>query len=373
LKKIIILGSSGSIGQTAITVAQKYPEYIEITALHAHSNKTALLHDAGRLNVGVTALTAAGNDNDVTYCGHTALERLIKESDADMVLNGIAGAAGLESSFWVLESGKDLALANKESLVMAGPLLRRLAAQNKRLLLPVDSEHSAVFTLLQQRRAADIDEIILTASGGPFRDFPQEKLALVTPEEAASHPTWKMGRKISIDSASLANKGLEVIEAWRFFDTECEKIKVLQHRQSMVHSLVRTADGALYAQISRPDMTLPIQNALLYPHIKPAANCFLDLAGHALTFEEVDSRRFPLLKLAYAACKAGDPYPIVYNAANEIAVEHFCRRQITFDKLHTYVEKALDYDYGNFNAGDMQNIQAVDKLVRRNLSKGFTQ
>ncbi len=288
---------------------------------------------------------------------------MIEETGADVVLNGIAGSPGLLPSVYSLRSGKDLALANKETIVMAGRLIKNLAVEKSREILPVDSEHSAVFHLIKDRKRDEVSEIILTGSGGAFRDTPIENLASVTVEDALSHPTWNMGKKITIDSATMANKGLEVIEAGLLFDMDVSRIKVLIHQQSHVHSLIRTMDGSLYAQISRPDMQLPIQNALTYPSLEKSGIEPLDLAGTELSFINPDEKKYPMLGLAYRAAESGNGYPLAYNAANEEAVKAFIDGKIAFTDIYTAVESVLCSDWGSVHTS-FSEVEEMDGRVR---------
>jgi len=266
---------------------------------------------------------------------------MIRELEADIVVNGAAGSGGLAPSIAALESGADLALANKESVVMAWSLLASLSQVSGSRILPVDSEHAALFQLRQRIGVGEIEELIITASGGAFRDRPLGELASVSPNEAASHPNWSMGRKITIDSATMANKGLEVIEASRLFGFPPERIKVLVHPQSLVHALVRTRDGSLYAQVSEPDMRVPIQNALTWPEARPCPFGRLELAGRVFEFREPEAARYPLLGLAYEALAAGEGATIAYNAANEVAVAAFEVRRIAYPGIAIVVAKSL--------------------------------
>jgi 1-deoxy-D-xylulose-5-phosphate reductoisomerase len=276
---------------------------------------------------------------------------MIEETEADCVVNGISGAAGFLPSVRAIESGKTLALANKETLVMAGTLVKELALKHKTAVIPVDSEHSAVFHLTRAFGAAAVKSVILTASGGPFRDAPQESLAHVRPAEALRHPTWNMGKKITIDSASLANKGLEVIEAHHLFDLPAEKITVLIHPQSYVHSLIETHDGMQYAQIGKPDMRAPILSALTWPdpcglQREPSAAAWtpgrFSLEGMSLSFSQPDTKKFPMLRLAYECLRQAGAWPLVYNAANEIAVEEFLRGSLSFTGIPELVSRTLE-------------------------------
>lgn len=288
---------------------------------------------------------------------------MIRETEADIVLNGIAGADGLMPSVTVLESGKDLALANKESIVMAGDLIKRIARDNGRIIIPVDSEHSALFQLLKDRPREHVVEVVLTASGGAFRETPLEELQYVTVKQALVHPTWSMGMKITIDSATMANKGLEVIETHHLFDIGIEKIRVLLHPQSYVHSLIRTKEGSLYAQISRPDMRMPIQNALSYPELYNSYIDPFDLIGKSLDFNEVDKKRYPMLEMAYQVMSNGfSALPVVYNAANEVAVAAFIKERIDYVTIPQIVEKALQRDW-NCVPESIDEVISVHKEV----------
>ena len=280
MKKIIVLGCTGSIGVSTMEILEQFPEDFSVVALSAHSSVDALLdlkkrYPRTRLVLTGSKVTPEGID----YAGTEGLVRMLEETDADMVVNGISGAAGLLPSVKSLETGKDLALANKETVVTGGDLIFELSRKHGRTILPVDSEHSALFHLLEGRDPDSVSELILTASGGPFADMPWEDQKKVTPAQALKHPNWDMGAKITIDSATLANKGLEVIEAWKLFHLPLDRISVLVHRQSLVHSLIRTKDNALYGQFSAPDMKLPIQNALFYPELRPVEAAYTDLCG----------------------------------------------------------------------------------------------
>ncbi len=297
MRKVLILGATGSIGTTALAYIREHKDQFKVKGLVANKSKQALLKLADEFNAPYLLMSE---------CAEEALASFIKANDADIVLNGIAGYKGLYATIKTLESGKDLALANKESVVMGSGLIFKLAKDNNAKIIPVDSEHSAIYHLLQGKKA---EKLIITASGGPFRD--RLNLDDVTVEEALRHPTWKMGKKITIDSATLANKGLEVIEASLLFGFKGDDIEVVVHRQSIVHSMIYTRSGAIYAQMSPPDMTHPIITALSDDHeaIDGAVNK-LDFANLTLTFEKPDYDRFPLLRLAYIALERGGSYPI---------------------------------------------------------------
>ncbi|MDR3276772.1 MAG: 1-deoxy-D-xylulose-5-phosphate reductoisomerase [Treponema sp.] len=312
-KRIAVLGATGSIGASTLDVIRSRREDFEVALLSA-CFKGKELEVLGQEFPGAWLVLTRDSRE---------LSRVIRESRPEITVNGIAGAAGLEPSLAALEAGSDLVLANKETMVMAGPLVLALAASTGRRILPVDSEHAAIWSLLEAHGREALEEILLTASGGPFRKFPVEALAGISPMEALKHPTWNMGPKITVDSATMANKGLEVIEAARLFEVSPEQIQVLVHPQSIVHSMVRLKNGAIYADMSKPDMRLPIHNALAYPDCLPCPFGRLDLAGLNLEFEKSDPARFPMLPLAYEAARLGGLYPAAYNAANETAVGAF--------------------------------------------------
>lgn len=346
MKRVLILGSTGSIGQNTLDIIKSNPEEFRIVGLQAHSNENRLLEDA--LDHPEAKLCLSGRvpiSGKIQYHGTSGILDLIKDSQADIVINGIVGASGLMPSVQTLECGIDLALANKESMVLAGPLIKHLSSLHSCRLIPVDSEHSAIFQLLENRKIETISEIILTASGGPFRNRDLKDFDSITRKDALAHPTWEMGPKITIDSATMANKGLEVIEAQQLFDFDIERIKVLIHPQSYVHSLIRTKDLALYAQISEPDMRLPIQDALFYPVMKEVPWTYLDLAGKTLEFQEPDYNKFPMLKLAFQCAAQGKAYPIAYNAANEIAVDAFLKDKIKYKSISEVTDFILQDDW----------------------------
>ncbi len=347
-KKIIVLGATGSIGTSALDIARHYPERFEVVAVSAHRNEAQLRAISDEF--GSRRFALSGRD------GAQAIDAMIRECEADIVVNGIAGASGLSPSIAALESGKDLALANKETIVMAGSLIRKLAEKRGRKILPVDSEHSAVFSLIESQGKENVAEIVLTASGGPFRTWSNERLREAKPEDALKHPTWNMGAKITIDSASLANKGLEVIEACRLFDVPPERVKVVVHPQSLVHSFVRTVDGVLYAQISPPDMRHPILSALSWPERVP--NYLEELAFDRICtmhFEPPRYSDFPLLGLAYRAAGLSGKYTIAYNAANEVAVAAFLDRRLSFPGIAATVADTLDGDW----SGEPQSHEEI--------------
>ncbi|MDR2808306.1 MAG: 1-deoxy-D-xylulose-5-phosphate reductoisomerase [Spirochaetaceae bacterium] len=349
-KKVALLGATGSIGRAALEVIRDAPDQFEVALLTAHRN--------------IGALKELAVEFPYAQCTIDNIASAIKNSDADIAINGIAGAGGLEPSFAVVEAGMDLALANKETMVMAGALIQRKAAQTGSHIIPVDSEHSALFHLLLAHGAGAVEELLLTASGGPFLNHTEEQLARVTVEEALVHPTWKMGSVITVNSATMANKGLEVIEAARFFDLPLERIKVVIHRQSTVHSMIRCKDGTVYAQLSVPTMRLPIQKSLYYPYSAPEPLIErLNFDNLTLSFEKPDYERFPLLAMAYQAEREGPLYPVAYNAANETAVGAFLQGRLRFLDIAKIVEYVLKQDW-NGAAADRQVIWETDAHAR---------
>jgi 1-deoxy-D-xylulose-5-phosphate reductoisomerase len=359
--KLAILGATGSIGTNAIDVIRTYPDRFTPVLFSAYSDSEKLRR-LREMFPGVRCVAASTED----------LPAAIRSCGAELALNGIAGAAGLAPSLAVLETGADLALANKETVVMAWELVRQTADKTGARIIPVDSEHSAVFSLLNAHAHTHgantpdmdiIEEIILTCSGGPFRNRTAEELARVQAKDALVHPTWSMGPKITIDSATLANKGLEVIEAARLFNMPSEKIKVVIHPQSIVHSMVRLRDGAVYAQMSQPDMRLPIHSALFYPETVPCPFAALDFSGLTLTFSAPDTARFPMLRLACDAQAAGGLYTIAYNAANEAAVAQFINNEIGFLDIPRLAQEVLQKDWSGAPS-DLGTIMDADRRAR---------
>jgi 1-deoxy-D-xylulose-5-phosphate reductoisomerase len=363
-KKVIIVGATGSIGRQALDVIASKSELFEVVGLSSHRDEAGLRSAAASFPEARLCLSGASEDREgIRLTGTAGLEALVTDLDADIVVNGVAGSGGLRPSLAALKSGKDLALANKESVVMAWPLLEAASRAFGGRVLPVDSEHAALFQLLSKRDASEIEELVITASGGAFRDRPLSEFDSISPDEAASHPNWTMGRKITIDSATMANKGLEVIEASRLYGFSSERIRVLIHPQSLVHALVRTRDGSLYAQLSEPDMRVPIQNALTWPDCIPCLFGHLDLAGRSLDFREPQKERYPLLGLAYAALASGEGGTVAYNASDEEAVSAFEDGLIRYTDIARVVEKTLDGVWPS-RLGDLESIFEVDKGAR---------
>jgi 1-deoxy-D-xylulose-5-phosphate reductoisomerase len=344
VRRILIVGSTGSIGTQALDVVERSDE-LEVVGLAAASSWQLLLDQARRFGVSRLALSdpdaaARAGEHESVLAGPEGLVELITESDCDLVLNALVGSAGLGPTVAALGEGIDLALANKESLVVGGELVTALAEATGAQLLPVDSEHSALFQLIEGQRPGTVDRLVLTASGGPFRG--RADLTGVTPAEALAHPTWEMGGKITIDSATLMNKGLELIEAHHLFGKPYEQIDVVVHPQSIVHALVQLNDGASLAHLGYPDMRVPISYALHYPDRADVPVRALDLVElGALTFEAPDIDTFACLRLAREAAEAGGTAPCVLNAANEVAVHAFLRGELSFTGIARVIESTL--------------------------------
>lgn len=317
MRRVIVLGSSGSIGTQALDVIRANPELFELVGLATGSQERVLREQAAEFGVAHTAL------------GSEEAAQLVRDVDADVVLNGITGSVGLGPTLAALEAGRTLALANKESLIVGGPLVKRAAAPGQ--IVPVDSEHSAIAQALRGGSADEVRRLVVTASGGPFRGRARASLADVTPAEALNHPTWDMGRVVTTNSATLVNKGLEVIEAHLLFDVPFEKIDVAVHPQSIVHSMVEFVDGSTIAQASPPDMRLPIALGMAWPRRVPGVGAPIDWTTAASwTFEPLDETAFPAVALAKQVGSAGSTFPAVYNAANEQAVDAFHEGRLPF-------------------------------------------
>ncbi|WP_167132372.1 1-deoxy-D-xylulose-5-phosphate reductoisomerase [Paramicrobacterium chengjingii] len=329
MKRVVILGSTGSIGTQALEVIRSHPQRFEVVGLSAGTNWAELAEQASSFSVADTAL------------GADEAEQLVRDVDADVVLNGITGSVGLGPTLAALAAGRTLALANKESLIVGGDLVRRAAAPGQ--IVPVDSEHSAIAQSLRAGSGSEVRRLVLTASGGPFRGRTRASLATVTREEALAHPTWKMGRVVTTNSATLMNKGLEVIEAHLLFDVAFENIDVTVHPQSIVHSMVEFVDGSTIAQASPPDMRLPISLGLDWPDRVPGVGVPLDwTTAQQWSFEPLDDAAFPAVELAKRVGLAGGTYPAVFNAANEQAVHAFHDRSIGFLDIVDIVQRVVD-------------------------------
>ena len=351
LTRVLVLGSTGSIGTQTLDVIRSLPTHFQVVGLAAGSNLDLLAQQAREFHPQLLWCERAARAAPAALADLasqigavvTPLEEMVSAVDLDVVAVGTAGRAGLEPTLTALQQGRAVALANKEVIVMAGHLVRRAADEGGGQLRPVDSEHSAIWQCLWGEEGNDIRRIILTASGGALRDLPANALAQVTPEQALAHPTWKMGPKITVDSATLLNKGLETIEARWLFDVPYDRVEVVQHAESIVHSLVEFGDGSVKAQLGNPDMRLPIQCALSYPGRLQPTVAPLDLpAIGALTFETPDLERYPCLRLAMEAGRQGGTYPTVLAAADEVAVGAFLNGAIRFTQIPTAIASALD-------------------------------
>lgn len=383
-----MLGATGSVGQTTLAVARRHPDRFKVVALAAARSVEKLKSLAAEFDVERVAVadpvalasqsalesrsapTRAGSRSAPTPAGWRAgpgaVEELARLPEAEIVVNAVVGAAGLRATLASLEAGKRCALANKESLVAGGDLVLAAARRGGGELVPVDSEHSAIHQCLAGAGRKELHRVILTASGGPFRDAPLESLAAAGPEKALRHPTWQMGAKITIDSATLANKALEVIEAHFLFGLPYDRIEVVIHPTSVVHSFVEFVDGSVLAQLGEPTMELPVLHALVWPDraADPQLRTFDPLGSSPLEFEPVDRRRFPLFELGVSAGRAGGAAPAVFNAANEVAVQAFLRRQVTFTGMAGVVSAALEALDGR-TAHDLESVMEVDASARR--------
>jgi len=349
-KRVAILGATGSIGKNSLDVISRDRENFEVVLLSAHFRRSELEELASQWESAICVISGEEGGNEKLFDA-------IKNVQADITINGISGGAGLKPSIAAIESGSDLALANKETVVMAGELVFHLAKEKNIKIIPVDSEHSAIFHLIEAHGKQEISEIMLTASGGPFRKMSLKEMEKVSPKDALAHPTWKMGPKITIDSATMANKGLEIIEACAFFSMPPEKIKVVIHPQSVVHSMVKLCNGVIYAQLSRPDMRYPIHDALYWPKTTPSDFNPLNFDSLTLEFERPDAEKFPMLNLAREAASRGGLYPCAFNAANEEAVGAFLNGAIGFLEISKITNFVLENDW----SGDCRELESVLK------------
>ena len=379
MKRIAILGSTGSIGCSALSVVESHERELEVVGLAAGENVERFVEQVKRHRPGIAALASSRALEEARpalreargvemAAGAHGLLAVATHPDADIVLCATAGTAGLDAVLAAIALGKTIALANKEVLVMAGRLMMEAVRRHGATILPVDSEHNAIHQCLHGRRAEDVQRLILTASGGPFRDRAPDDLQRVTPREALNHPTWDMGPKITIDSSTLMNKGLEVIEARWLFDVPPERIDVVVHPQSIVHSLVELRDGSLIAQLGITDMRLPIQYAFSYPDRWETQLPALDLAKcRRLDFDSADFTRFPCLALAYRALQGGAALPVILNAANEVAVQAFLDGSLAFMGIPVVIERALEAGEkrGPNGVGSLEAVREVDAWARR--------
>ncbi len=354
MKSVTVLGSTGSIGESTLRVLRNSPDLFRVSGLTCNNNFEKIVPQIEEFRPAFVAMAEEGVENSsefrelrerfpqVEFFSGAKGVQEVASVDVDITVSAIVGAAGLLPSLKALESSGTLALANKETLVMAGELFMKRVEECGVKLLPVDSEHSAIFSLLHGMEPRDVERLIITASGGSLRDYPLESLGGVTPQEALKHPTWNMGGKITIDSATLMNKGLEVIEARHLFGFDYDRIAVVVHPESIIHSMVESVDGAIYAHLGVADMALPISNALFYPEKRENPFGRLDLVKTgSLSFREVDHRRYPSLNLCYEAGRSGGLMPAILNAANEVAVYAFLAGRLGFDGIYKTVESVL--------------------------------
>ncbi len=352
-RRIAILGSTGSIGRQALDVVRQHPDLFEVELLTANNSSGLLVEQAVEFDANNVVICNEAKYASVAdalqpkmikvFAGMDSVCELVKSDNIDMVLTSMVGFSGLRSTVSALEAGKTVALANKETLVAAGPIVMKIAEENRAAVLPVDSEHSAIFQCLLGAKGNGIEKIHLTASGGPFRTWDKSRIASAKACDALKHPNWSMGSKITVDSATMMNKGFEVIEARWLFGVAPERINVVVHPESVVHSMVEYADGAVVAQMGCPDMREPIQFALAYPHRLPLDNRKLDFAQlGSLTFERPDLSRFPALSLAYSATERGGNIPCAMNAANEVAVAAYLRDEISFYGISGLVSECME-------------------------------
>jgi 1-deoxy-D-xylulose-5-phosphate reductoisomerase len=381
MRKIVLLGSTGSIGTQTLDVVRNNPTELEVVALAANTRTIDVEKQVREFHPKYVCMydEKAARDLEVrikdldvkVYSGMEGLLELVAVPEADTVLTAVVGMIGIKPTIRAIEAGKDIALANKETLVCAGHIIMPLADKMKVKILPVDSEHSAIFQSLNGEPKDKIEKILLTASGGPFRGKKKEELANMTAADALKHPNWDMGPKVTIDSSSLVNKGLEVMEARWLFDVELDQIQVIVHPQSIVHSAVQYVDGAVMAQLGVPDMKLPIQYALFYPDRRPMAEKRLDLFElGSLSFEKPDIDTFRGLKLAFDAAYAGGSMPTVFNAANEMAVKAFLRGDIKYLQIYDMIESAMQHhvrienpDVAAILAAEQETYRFLDKTV----------
>jgi len=374
MKRLTILGSTGSIGANCLNVVEMHPGEFEIIYLAAHGNVALLYQQAQRFRPRAVVVVQPPAERDwmerfkkigVEFLtGAAALVEIAAAAEIDIVVNAIVGAAGLPATLQALQKGRTVALANKETLVVAGELITSAARKHGGVLIPIDSEHSAVWQCLVGESRQRIEKLVLTASGGPFRQRPKDDFAGITVAEALNHPNWTMGRKITIDSATLMNKGLEVIEAHWLFEVAVDRIHVVIHPQSIIHSMVEFVDGSIKAQLGVPDMRLPIQYALTYPDRLPNEFPRLNFQQwRQLDFHEPDFEKFVCLRLAYEALREGGTAPAVLNAANEEAVHAFLAETIRFDRIPHLVDSALQ-KHQNHRRPDFDGVLAADRWAR---------
>ncbi len=362
-KRVILLGATGSIGKNTLDIIKHFPDLFELVGFSYHSNKE-LKNVINKDFPNAISISTFGIE-DVKKRENLFIN-LFDKTSPDIVVNGISGATGLTPSFLALKCGIDLALANKESIVLSYDILKKTADENGAKIIPVDSEHWAIFQLLSMRKREEIEKIIITASGGAFRDVPIEKLKDISLLDCFNHPTWNMGKKITIDSATLANKALEVIEATKLFSFSPDDINVTIHRESIVHSMVQTIGGTVYAECSPPDMRTPILGALMFPNSMPHYLKPLDFStSFSLSFSQPRYKDFPLLSLGFEVARIGGAYPIAFNASNEIAVANFMEEKIGFLDIAHIVSSVLQKDWQCNKIDSIEIVYDMDRKARK--------
>jgi 1-deoxy-D-xylulose-5-phosphate reductoisomerase len=372
MKRIAVLGSTGSIGKSTLDVIRKFPDKFRVAALSAHSNARLLAAQAREFKPELVCLTdeaLAGSWKKAPkaklFFGFSGLDELLRDRRIDMVVVAISGSSALRPLWKAIEEKKEIATANKEALVMAGPLINRLSARKRVKIIPIDSEQSAIWQCLEHEDRAKLKRIYLTASGGPFRQHSRAQLKKITVQDALTHPRWKMGRKITVDSATLMNKGLEVLEAMCLFGVGAEKIEVVIHPESIIHSMVEFIDGVVMAQLSVTDMRIAIQYAISYPERLPTAIKGIDFVKlKSLNFARPDLDKFPCLALALEAARKGGTMPAVLNAANEISVDAFMGKKIGFNSISGIIAKVMKL-HRNFAEPSLRDVLDADKWARQ--------
>ena len=378
-KKISILGSTGSIGVNTLGVIDTFQDEFDVVYLSTYQNNKLIIEQAKRYRPKALVVVNDSNAEDVKEAlekenieiliGRDGLLEISKRDDIDLVMNGLVGSAGMEPTINALKAGVDVALSNKESMVMAGDLINHTMNESGAKIYPVDSEHSAIWQCLIGENKNEINKLILTGSGGPFRKLPLSQFNSITKEQALNHPNWDMGSKITIDSATMMNKGFEIIEAYWLFNLPIDKIKVIIHPQSIIHSMVEFIDGSIKAQLGTPNMTIPINFALNYPNRTFNDSYRFDfLKSKSLTFEEPDFKKFKCIKLAYDAIKLGGTYPTVLNVSNDIAVRLFLKEKISFIEIPELIDKAMN-KHIPINNPSLENILEITKWTEKYLER----
>jgi 1-deoxy-D-xylulose-5-phosphate reductoisomerase len=375
MKQISLLGSTGSIGRNTLEIIEMFPQHFSVTALAAKTNVALLAEQIEKFRPEIAVVyddsyarelknTLGGGHRVEVLCGQEGYCAAASHAAVDITVTAVVGAAGLEPTLAAIEAGKTIGLANKETLVMAGDIVIKKATESGIPILPIDSEHSAIFQCLEGQRRQDVDKVLLTASGGPFLKLARKKFGDITIDDALNHPNWKMGKKITIDSATLMNKGLEVIEAKHLFNVERKMIEVVIHPQSIIHSMVAYKDGSIVAQLGIPDMKTAIAYALSYPQRLPLNQPLPDFSGsQALTFQAPDLEKFPCLALAFKACEAGGTLPAVLNAANEVSVNAFLNELIRFVDIPKVVEQTMN-EHSIISDPELNDIIEADHWAR---------